>query len=354
MKTVFILLGVAFFSLDGFAGDPEGSDGWISKKEGLSGIVLSVIEESVLPAYEARTQWRKRLEDKIWRKRRNAVGDWRTVVYSNPREIFPDLELMLSDRSQKVREAAVTALKEMAVEFPALMPKIVKALAERQSSDSEGLFFEKMTALNEVVGSNSLFTELDASAVDQTFTALYDMVETGLSNGKSISVTLSALQLLDTTLNQLMGEAFNGIPRVEEIPSYMTRGLEIAVGKFADSSPEIRSMVNTLLKEVLQNRSLFSDFQVLQIVSLAVEEGFSNPNLEIKENTIGFLTGIAEMYPSLNSEIFNLLKKRQARASSRRMKSAFGKAMRQLTKQRNGDSNRPGRNPGCRTALAGL
>ena len=348
-KRIFILFGIGFISFSGFA-DSSTRNG---NREG-KGDALMVMWKGA--RINARAHWKSRLKSNIWKERRNAVRDWATAVHSYPQEIFPDLELKLSDGSQKVREAAVTALKDMAVEFPFLTPEIVKALADQQPNDNESIFLQKIKTSEEMIKSINLFTELDISGVDQVYTALYDVVETGISNEKNIPVSLAALQLLDAAVDRLVNEVSNGLLFTEKISDHVMRGLEIATQRFGDRSPEVRSSVSKLLRKVLQKRNLFADFQVSQIVSLVEGKGFSNPNFEIKESAIDFLMGIVEIYPSLNFEVTTLLTNRQAKENSHYMKTAIGEVVKQLS-DRNGQGPNllleRNRNAGCHASLQG-
>lgn len=80
------------------------------------------------------SQWITHLNNKsTWQERQGAVNNWKAVAQFNPEAVVSHLQSsMLSDRSKKVRETAVTALIEMAEDssYSTFKPEIVKTLTE--------------------------------------------------------------------------------------------------------------------------------------------------------------------------------------------------------------------------------
>ena len=352
MKTVFLLLGIGFISLKGFANPVKGDE----KPGGMDAILETVWNGNRNPDH-LKMEWINRLEDKTsWRERRNAVKEWQRVARSDPQEVRSRLQLMLSDKSQKVREAVVTAFREMADEFPNFKQRIIQILAEQNTKDTESVFLKKMKTAEEIFKSTSfisvpeirgrnlgVFLELNVSGMDQVITALYDMVEAGLSD-KEIRVRQAAVQLLYNVLDKLI----NGVPQIyhnpqeiiaaAQVSEAVLKGLRIAIKGFVDKNPRVQSVATALLNKTFQEKTFYSS-QVSQVVAELAKEGFSSSNIEIKESTIGLLMEIAKAYPSVVSQIDSLFEKKQARESSHRMRVAVKKARKQL-------KNRT-QNPGC-------
>ena len=350
MKTIFLLLGVGCFSLQGFAGSSKGDTKSGDKSGGVFKAVLNTAK-NLKPGHKVKTQWLSRLNDESnWRGRVGAVKDWKTVFHYAPEEIFAQLELRLSDKSQKVREAVVTASEEMATEsgYSKYKKKIVKALAERRPNDTENLFLRKMETAMEIFkntslytvsedgrGSHAVFEELEVSGIDQVLVALYEMAETGLSAQQNFPARQAAIQLLDVILDRLIKIGrYDGLfatsKAKDQVFDYSLQGIQIAVTGLADKNPEVHSATKDLLGKTFQSRSL-SDTQASQVIPEVAKVGFSHSNHKVRTEIIDWLLEIAELYPSLKSEIASIVKARQAKESSLRMKVAIKKAVRKLS-----------------------
>ena len=391
MKIIFLLLGVGFISLKGFAVSSEGDE----KSDDKNGILTS--DKNINSDHiEARIQWVSRLNDKTnWRVRKDAVEDWKTALrydfydlnsFNDFQDIFFQLELRLSDRSQKVREAIVTAFKEMGAEwdYSILWPDIVAALAKQGPNDTENIFLRKMEIASEIFKRIDLLAilersdestgavlleledsdsdkafdlffemderdmskehfgestgivslELEDSGLDKVFEPLFEMAERGMSNKQNTQVRWVAIQLLDIIVEKITGSLANRLFNTSKVEGQFSglilKGLQIAVTGLADKNLKIRSTVKDLLRKTLQAKSL-SDTQVSQIVPLVAKGGFSHFNYKTRKGTIKWLLEIAKFYPSLDREITSVLQKRQKKESSQRVKKAIKNALKQLS-----------------------
>ena len=394
MKIIFLLLGVGFISLKGFAVSSEGDE----KPDDKNGILtLEESDKNINSDHsEARTQWVTRLNDKTnWRVRQDAVEGWKTALrydfydlnsFDDFQDIFSHLELRLSDRSQKVREAVVTAFKEMGAEwdYSILWPDIVTALAKQGLNDTESIFLRKMEIASEIFkhvdlltilersdestgvalleledsDSNKAFdlffemderdmskehfaestgtvsSELEDSGLNKVFEPLFEMAEKGMSNKQTTQVRWVAIQLLDIIVEKITGSLANGLFNTSKVEGQFSglilKGLQIAVTGLADKNLKMRSVVKELLRKTLRAKSL-SDIQVSKIVPLVAKAGFSHSNYKTRKGTIKWLLEIARFYPSLDTEITSVLQKRQKKESSQRVKKAIKNALKQLS-----------------------
>ena len=361
MKTICLLLGIGFISLQGFAGEDEKPD--------ENSAIEQVLQDRIQRRAEARTQynqekaqWLSRLNDESsWRQRVSAVKDWKTVLhpysdasspntFADDEEIFSQLEFRLSDKSQKVREAAVTAFKEMGMEwsYSGFRPHIVEALAKERHNDTESLFLRKikpateifrktdlLTTLENEGGSIGVLLELQDSGLDKVFESLYRMIEVGMSNKQNVQIRWASIQFLSVALENiavsLRLRLFNTHNVEGQFSDRFLHGVQIAVTGLADKKSEIRISAKELLSKTFQAKSL-SDAQVSLVIPSVAEKGFSHSDYTIRKSTIAWLLEIEELYPSLNSEITSLLKERQSKESSQRMKVALKRALRQLAR----------------------
>ena len=343
MKRIVLLLGLGLISLKGFAASSDDE----------SGAPDTVWEmQNSNPDHREETLLFQHFNDKKnWRERRNAVQSWRSVAQLDPQQTVSYLHSILSDRSQKVRESAVTALKEMAEDasYFHFRAKIVKALAEPVPRETESLFLRKIKTVRGIFKYTRLYTilqqadesitvleKLDSSGMDQVLIALHKMAEKGLSNKKNTEVRWFAIQLLNTMLDTLIYHirgpyAPSVQPEVvSQVSDYIFKGLQIAEEGFADTKPEIRLLTKTLFIKTFQSQK-FSDSQVSQIIPTVAKENLSHPSYEVRKNTIDLLLEIAELYPSFKSEIAALVKERLKKENSHHMKIAIRKALKKLT-----------------------
>lgn len=384
---IILLLGMGFISLKGFAGSsdkdssapftstrfevsplsatpaPAGSatEGTefddLSQKQGFISnrhkpvSEVSGTDENIPPNPEEVVKWLSRLNDKSSLLNRViAVKDWKTVFHYNPNEIFSHLQLKLSDKSKKVREAAMAALREMAADpsHSNFTVSKIRNLSRQLPDDNENLFLEKMNIagelfkyinlytrqMDDIIEIHLIFEELDVFGIDQALEALYKMAENGISYRKNIKVQKAALQLLSTTFYRfieikLFHELFSTSKAKEQVSYSILKGIQIAVKGLTDDNPEMRSAVQELLKRTFQVKGL-SDTQVLQIIPSMANEGLSHSDHKIKRSTIDFLLVIASFYPSLNSEIDSLLQERETLQSDHNIKIAIEEARKQL------------------------
>ena len=360
MKIIFLLLGIGFISLQGFA-DPSGED----EKSDENSEIEQVLQDRIKRRAEVRAQynqekaqWLSRLNDESsWRQRVNAVKNWRTVLHPYPdadspitqadyEEVSSQLESRLSDKSQKVREAVVTVLEEMAVASAYPNLDIVNALVQKRSNDTESLFLRKMKTATEIFRRKSLLTtleneggsidvllELQDSGLDKVFESLYRMVEVGMSNKQNVQIRWASIQFLSVALENiaisLRPRLFNTHNVEGQFSDLFLHGVQIAVTGLADKKSEIRISAKELLSKTFQEKSL-SDAQVSQIIPEVAKARFSHSDYKIREDTINWLLEIAELDPSLNSEITSILEERQSKENSQRMKVALKRALRQL------------------------
>ena len=372
MKIVFLLLGVGLFSLQAVSaeGDKKSSD--------RSGDTLETVSQTVnfKPGHKAKTEWLNRLNDNTkWRKRLKAVEDWRTVDWSRPNDsdnTFSHLELRLSDRSRKVREAVVTAFEEMGMEmaYHHFRPYIAGALAKQVPNDTESLFLRKMQVATEIFNLASLYTfehpaagnasilwvafwkkdfpllehpvagntavllELEDSGFDEVFTALYEMAEKGMSNKQNAKIRWAAFNLLDIIVEKVTKSLARGpfqTSKVEgQFSDLILKGLKVAAMGLADKNLTMRSLVKNLLENTLKSRN-FSDTQVSRIILSVAKGGFSHSDYKIRKGTIKWLLEISKRYPSLGTEVASILQKRRKQESSQKVKKAIKNALTQLS-----------------------
>ena len=126
IRTIILLLGIVI-SFKGFANPSAGT---LSFEEFIQILVkfdthfqsdFSKFKRENLPSNRTdlpidtgfiESQWVYHLHNQSnWQERQDAVKNWKAIAQFTPKAVVFHLQSMLSDRSKKVREAVVTALK---------------------------------------------------------------------------------------------------------------------------------------------------------------------------------------------------------------------------------------------------